>query len=273
MSTLRARQTIRKLKAESPIELSSRYDIDWKNPLGRGSFGVVYMGVDKATGERVAIKKISHAFSGRPEIQLELQALVFLKEMGGHPNICSLRESYSEQGYFYLVLDLIEGGEMFDHLVNIGIYSEADAARLIREATSAVAYLHGLGVTHGDMKPENLMLSSTSASDAVVKLIDFGCALIDEQDVDRDDLVEVANVGKTVAYCPPEALAVKSRNNKNAKAADMWALGKCTTFPEMQRMLLSYSDDRSDTVHYAEWYVVVCCKPIDGWYLTLSLAL
>lgn len=121
--SLRARQTLRKLQSDAAStpsgqhSIASRYTVDWKHPLGRGSFGVVYMGTDTKTQERVAIKKISqHAFAASPSIQLELEALVLLQHMGGHPNICSLRESYSERGYFYLVLDLIEGCEMFDYL-------------------------------------------------------------------------------------------------------------------------------------------------------------
>ena len=121
------------------------------------------------------------------------------------------------------------------HLVFSGAYSEADAARLMREVASALAFLHGIGCVHGDLKPENLMLSTEHASDAVVKVIDFGCAQVDG----RDD-IPMTTV-KTVAYCPPEVLAreaEKARQNKSLRvkqsttsihrmdpSLDMWSLG------------------------------------------------
>ena len=112
-----------------------------------------------------------------------------------------------------------------------GAYSEADAARLMREIASALAFLHGTGCVHGDLKPENLMLSTRHTSDAVVKLIDFGCAQL----VGRDD-IPPSDV-KTEAYCPPEVLKEEVQRHKNPSntscsssksldpAMDMWALG------------------------------------------------
>jgi Protein kinase domain len=129
---LRSRQTVRKMEEDSSSDLlEDRYHVNWKQPLGEGSFGVVYLGIDKKSGERVAVKKISKKYTGAHDLQREMHALLYLKDAGGHPNICSLRENFSENGYYYLILDLIEGCEMFDHLVSQGAYSEADAARLV----------------------------------------------------------------------------------------------------------------------------------------------
>ena len=85
-----------------------------------------------------------------------MDAFLHIRRSGGHPNICGLRENFNEGNYFYLVLDLIEGGEMFDHLIKDGAYSEADASRLVREVGSALSFLHGIGLVHTDLKPENL---------------------------------------------------------------------------------------------------------------------
>lgn len=129
---LRSRQTVRKMEEDSSSDLlTDRYNVNWKQPLGEGSFGVVYLGIDKRSGERVAVKKISKKYTGAHDLQREMHALLYLRDAGGHPNICSLRENFSEDGYYYLILDLIEGCEMFDHLVSQGAYSEADAARLV----------------------------------------------------------------------------------------------------------------------------------------------
>lgn len=222
---LRHRQTVRKMEDDSSKQsLESRYRVDWDSPLGEGSFGVVFLGVDRTSGQRVAVKKISKLSTGLHEFLLEMRALLHLKDSGGHPNICSLRENFSEDGYYYLILDLVEGCEMFEHLVAQGAYSEADAARLVREVASALAFLHGLGVIHCDLKPENLMLSSKNNSDAVIKLIDFGCAMVVEGDDDdvHDAAGSLSLKGRTLAYCPPEILDQSLL--KLDPSVDMWAL-------------------------------------------------
>jgi len=132
--------------------LQARYKVDWKNPIGEGAFGSVYKGYNKQTGEPVAVKKIVKKAEGDESFQREMDALLHIRAHGGHPNICGLQANYEQDDHFYLILDLIAGGEMFDHLCNHGPYSEADAARLIREVASALAFLHGLNVVHGGMQ-------------------------------------------------------------------------------------------------------------------------
>lgn len=194
------------------------YKIRWNRPLGEGSFGTVFTASDRKTGEQVAVKKIPKKFTDDAGFQREMDALLHVREAGGHPNICALRENFEEGRHYFLALDLITGGEMFDHLVKMGAYSEADASRLIREIASALAFLHGIGVVHGDMKPENLMLSTTNQSDSVVKIVDFGCAQVEE--------MACIPVGITPAYTPPEVL---DKNNGDTSSMlpsqDMWALG------------------------------------------------
>ena len=75
--------------------------------------------------------------------------------------------------FVYLVLELVEGGELFDKIVKDGAFSEKDAAKLIRKITEALQYLHEKKVCHRDLKPENLLLTSRG-NDADVKIADFG---------------------------------------------------------------------------------------------------
>ncbi|KAL9187727.1 hypothetical protein ACHAXT_006105 [Thalassiosira profunda] len=165
-----------------------------------------------------------------------MEALLRIQKWGGHPHICALREHFDEGGYYFLILDLIEGGEMFDHLVNAGAYSEADAARLVREVASALDFLHGIGVVHNDIKPENLMLSNEERGEGSIQLVDFGCAEVEGEDDDDDDHdIEVSPRGSsrgakspgvggfTPAYSSPEAFA--DRESPPLPPADMWALG------------------------------------------------
>jgi serine/threonine protein kinase len=85
---------------------------------------------------------------------------------------------YEDAQHYYLILDLVSGGEMFEHLINFGAFSEADAARVMHEIASALAFLHGVGLVHADLKPENLLLSTKNRLDGTIKLIDFGCAVV-----------------------------------------------------------------------------------------------
>jgi hypothetical protein len=146
LSNIRKRRnTFKTMQDQAEREtLESRYAVDWSNPVGEGSFGSVYAAEDRKTSERVAIKKISKRATDDVSFQREMDALMHIREHGGHPHICGLRANYDQGDYYYLVLDLVSGGEMFDHLCTHGAYSEADAARLIREVASALAFLHGL---------------------------------------------------------------------------------------------------------------------------------
>jgi predicted Ser/Thr protein kinase len=130
--------------------LQSKYAVNWKKPLGEGTFGTVYLGKDRKTGLNVAVKRITKDFTDDESFQREMDTLLLLRDSGGHPHICGLRENYEAGEYYYLVLDLISGGEMFEHLCEKGAYSEADAARLIREVASALAFMHGIGIVHGE---------------------------------------------------------------------------------------------------------------------------
>ncbi|KAK1749292.1 serine/threonine-protein kinase [Skeletonema marinoi] len=227
-------------KATQNRTLASLYDIDWKQePIGEGAFGHVLLATHKSSGERVAIKRIPKKLASHEDFQREMEALLRIQKWGGHPHICALREHFDEGGYYYLILDLVEGGEMFDHLVNHGAYSEADAARLVREVASALDFLHGIGVVHNDIKPENLMLSSDERTHGVVQIVDFGCAEVegeddDDDDIDLDDLRSSRRNGKakaknaglggfTPAYSSPEAF--EHRDVPPLPPADMWALG------------------------------------------------
>ena len=94
------------------------YQVHWDKPLGQGGFGDVYFATDQATGERVACKQISKEYTDDVAFRREMEAFLHLKEHGGHPNICTLRETFDEGSNYYLIFDLISGGEMFDHLIN-----------------------------------------------------------------------------------------------------------------------------------------------------------
>lgn len=143
---------------------------------------------------------------------------------GGHPNISGLRDMYEDHTHFYLILDLVSGGEMFEHLINYGAYSEADAARLMHEVASALAFLHGVGVVHADLKPENLLLCSKKRNDGTIKMIDFGCAVVEDLEASpvANNHKKMMDSTGTTAYWPPERFDKKKVVDA---PMDMWSVG------------------------------------------------
>jgi serine/threonine protein kinase len=129
-------------------------------------------------------------------------------------------------------MDFVGGREMFEQLCDNGPYSEADAARHVRETASALAFLHGIGIIHTDVKPENCLLSSKETSDAVIKVVDLGCAhRVGVEPTHEQRLKGTAN---TPAYCPPEVLLESQERQHHDKLHshvtiappfDMWSLG------------------------------------------------
>jgi calcium/calmodulin-dependent protein kinase I len=83
-----------------------------------------------------------------------------------HPNIVRLYKAYEEPDYFYLVQEMMSGGELFDRIVAKEFYNEKEARDAVRTVLGAVDYMHSKKVVHRDLKPENLLLAVRSISKA-----------------------------------------------------------------------------------------------------------
>ncbi|KAH0515728.1 Calcium/calmodulin-dependent protein kinase type II subunit beta [Microtus ochrogaster] len=131
------------------------------------------------------------------------------------PYFVRLHDSISEEGFHYLVFDLVTGGELFEDIVAREYYSEADASHCIQQILEAVLHCHQMGVVHRDLKPENLLLAS-KCKGAAVKLADFGLAI----EVQGDQQAWFGFAG-TPGYLSPEVL----RKEAYGKPVDIWACG------------------------------------------------
>ncbi|XP_038152587.1 calcium/calmodulin-dependent protein kinase type II subunit beta isoform X1 [Cyprinodon tularosa] len=183
--------------------------------LGKGAFSVVRRCVKLCTGQEYAAKIINtKKLSARDHQKLEREARIcrLLK----HPNIVRLHDSISEEGFHYLVFDLVTGGELFEDIVAREYYSEADASHCIQQILEAVLHCHQMGVVHRDLKPENLLLAS-KCKNAAVKLADFGLAI----EVQGEQQAWFGFAG-TPGYLSPEVL----RKEAYGKPVDIWACGK-----------------------------------------------
>ncbi|XP_016532086.1 calcium/calmodulin-dependent protein kinase type II delta chain-like isoform X8 [Poecilia formosa] len=205
--------------------------------LGKGAFSVVRRCVKKSSGQEYAAKIINtKKLSARapPKIpaptaagdgrdgqvqnltdhqKLEREARIcrLLK----HPNIVRLHDSISEEGFHYLVFDLVTGGELFEDIVAREYYSEADASHCISQILESVNHIHQHDIVHRDLKPENLLLASKMKG-AAVKLADFGLAI----EVQGEQQAWFGFAG-TPGYLSPEVL----RKDPYGKPVDIWACG------------------------------------------------
>ena len=90
-----------------------------------------------------------------------------------HPNIIKFHESYIDKKYIHIVMELAEGGELYDRIIKSEKFSEEQAAKLMQKMLSAIHHLHEHRICHRDLKPENFLFQDTS-DDSEIKLIDFG---------------------------------------------------------------------------------------------------
>ncbi|KAF0688083.1 Aste57867_20244 [Aphanomyces stellatus] len=183
--------------------------------LGEGTFSVVKEGIQKSTGKKFAIKCIKKSGLSQEDLDALHEEIDILKKMS-HPNIMTLYEVYTEAQYYYLVTEFMEGGELFDRIVEKTFYTEKEARDLVQVLLNAIKYCHDHNVVHRDLKPENLLLTSKD-DDAYIKLGDFGFA--------KQDL----NAGLTTAcgtpgYVAPEIL----KGEAYGKSVDIWSIGVIT---------------------------------------------
>uniref|UniRef100_A0A7N6A9P7 calcium/calmodulin-dependent protein kinase n=1 Tax=Anabas testudineus TaxID=64144 RepID=A0A7N6A9P7_ANATE len=198
------------------VVTSTRFTDEYQlyEELGKGAFSIVRRCVKKSTGQEYAAKIINtKKLSARDHQKLEREARIcrLLK----HPNIVRLHDSISEEGFHYLVFDLVTGGELFEDIVAREYYSEADASHCINQILESISHIHQHDIVHRDLKPENLLLASKMKG-AAVKLADFGLAI----EVQGDQQAWFGFAG-TPGYLSPEVL----RKDPYGKPVDMWACG------------------------------------------------
>ncbi|KAK2142313.1 hypothetical protein LSH36_971g00059 [Paralvinella palmiformis] len=197
-------------RQERDTDIRKKYD--FKEVLGTGAFSEVLLAEDKMEkGKYVAVKCIDRkGIRGKEEsLQNEIDVLRRLK----HPNIVELLDVYEDKTHFYLAMELVTGGELFDRIVEKGSYTEKDASHLIRQVLEAVDFMHEKGVVHRDLKPENLLYYSP-AEESKIMISDFGLSK-------TDDSGSMATACGTPGYVAPEVLA----QQPYGKEVDVWSIG------------------------------------------------
>jgi calcium/calmodulin-dependent protein kinase I len=203
----------------SGASIEERYEVG--DEIGRGAFSVVKNGRDKRTSEKVAIKFIEKKFVDKQDLVLLAREIDIMKKVH-HPNILRLIQVFETEDVIALVMELVNGGELFYKIVEKGNYSEEDAAKIVRQMIQGVEYLHEKGIAHRDLKPENLLCSSDDRPEYQpfrVVIADFGLSKI----FDSENPLETSC--GTPDYVAPEVITAEGTYDKSV---DMWSAGVIT---------------------------------------------
>ncbi|XP_020218830.1 calcium-dependent protein kinase 32 [Cajanus cajan] len=163
------------LREATGRDIGVRYEVG--RELGRGEFGVTYLCRDRESDEELACKSISKK-KLRTAIDIEdvRREVEIMRRLPKHPNVVSLKEAYEDHDAVHLVMELCEGGELFDRIVARGHYTERAAAAVTKTIVQVVQMCHKHGVMHRDLKPENFLFANKKET-APLKAIDFGLSV------------------------------------------------------------------------------------------------
>ena len=191
--------------------------------IGSGSFGRTHVAIAKkidgeVTDKRVAVKVIpKRRMTSQIELDDVVREVTILRMLQRHDNVVEFIEAYEDVMNVYIVMELCQGGDLADRILDIGgRCSEASAIPIVWQVLSSVAYMHRMGVIHRDIKPENFLFA-TEKKDSLLKAIDFGLSgFCGEREV-LDDIVG------SPYFVAPEILK-KAYDLK----ADEWSIGVLT---------------------------------------------
>ncbi|KAG7597538.1 Protein kinase domain [Arabidopsis suecica] len=207
---------IRVLKDVIPMshqtQISDKYILG--RELGRGEFGITYLCTDRETHEALACKSISkRKLRTAVDIEDVRREVAIMSTLPEHPNVVKLKASYEDNENVHLVMELCEGGELFDRIVARGHYTERAAAAVARTIAEVVMMCHSNGVMHRDLKPENFLFANKKEN-SPLKAIDFGLSVFFKP---GDKFTEI--VGSPY-YMAPEVL-----KRDYGPEVDVWSAG------------------------------------------------
>jgi len=184
--------------------------------LGRGAFSVVRRGTKKGSSDKVALKFIEKKFVKKKHIE-QLRREIDIMQKVDHKNVLALKGIHENDTHLTLVMELVDGGELFYKIVDRGSFTEKDARNVVRQVCRGVAYLHSMAIAHRDLKPENLLCDGEGDS-MTIKIADFGLSKI----FGEGETLETSC--GTPDYVAPEVLTGSAYDN----AVDMWSVGVIT---------------------------------------------
>ena len=168
----------RDYQRQHPPELRRKYIVS--RELGKGACGTVYLGVRKDNHRHVAIKAIDRGrvhmmrpAGAEDPADSVLNEVRLLREID-HPCVIKLEDVIeAANGMLFIILELAQGGELFDKIIEKSRLEEGEAKVYFYQLLSAIEYLHGKNICHRDLKPENILLCSADDDNPVRKVTDL----------------------------------------------------------------------------------------------------
>ncbi|XP_044032440.1 serine/threonine-protein kinase 17A [Siniperca chuatsi] len=196
---------------------SEHYAVIPGRELGRGKFAVVRKCVEKCTGHEYAAKFMRKRRKGQDCRMEIIHEIAVLELATASPRVVNLHQVYEMASEMVLVLEFAAGGEIFNQCVSDRedeTFSEDDVKRLMRQILEGVSFLHQNNVVHLDLKPQNILLTSSSPL-GDIKIVDFGLSRMISS---HQELREIMG---TPEYVAPEILNYEPIST----ATDMWSIG------------------------------------------------
>lgn len=193
---------------------TKQFKIHYDHELGKGAFGQVFPATNKETGEELVVKVMLRKKLTVEDIRSVESEVVALNQLS-HRNIVKLYKFIEDRCAFYLFMERVHGGELFERIVKKLVYTEAEARKVCQEILLAIEHCHSHDIVHRDIKPENLLMLSPDNDDQI-KLVDFGFACKCE-----GDSTQLTEICGTPLYMAPEIWTKSSYG----KPVDMWAFG------------------------------------------------
>ena len=183
------------------------------NTIGTGTFSKVKLGIHLPTQQKVAIKILDKdKIKDESDIERISREIHILKNLR-HNNIAQLYENITSERHIYIVMEYVDGKDLFQYIYSLKRLNELKACFLFRQLISALEYIHTLGIVHRDIKPENILLTKDHKK---VKLVDFGLS----NSYQHGTLIKTAC--GSPCYAAPEMISGKKYNGLYS---DLWCCG------------------------------------------------
>jgi len=235
--------------AGGEVYVEHNFDTRWEYPypkvkLGEGAFSQVYLVTNRKTGLQAAAKVMKKSKMNKDDVKAVYEEARIMRQLQ-HPNIVKFIDIFDEKEYMYVIIEFLEGGALFDRVVEKDHYSERDARDLVFIFLSSLKFCHDRDIVHRDIKPENMLLSSAT-DDSSVKIADFGLS------IHLPDNKLCMHACGTPNYLAPEMIF----RTGYSKPVDMWAVG-CIAFILLGGYLPFDTGDSSTDPHNNKLYALI----------------